>query len=189
MDERELVRLLAKRPELGIEKAMDMYGRAVNTICRSILGDGAFDLVDEAVSETFFKLWKNRKKIRVGEGASLKSYLYSIARKTSIDLLRKSKTEPVPMEEESWLFLEAGITVEEQVRERDVRSTLHQIIALLKEPDNKVFLCKYFLGMKNREIADKLGLNEKRVENILFRGKEKLRQALEERGITCYEEI
>lgn len=189
MEEQELIRLLKRDPERGIEKAMDLYGRAVNTICRSILGEDSPELTDEAVSEAFFKLWRNRNRLKTGEGASLKSYLYSMARSTAIDLLRKKRKECVTMEEEAWLLLEAGITVESEVQERSVRTILHQVIALLKEPENKVFLYKYFLGMKNREIAQRLGLEEKSVENILYRGKGKLRKALEERGITCYEEI
>ena len=82
----------------------------------------------------------------------------------------------------------ADISVEKEQEQRETKQLLHETIALLGEPDNQVFLCKYFLYMKNREIATQLQISEKKIENILYRGKAKLRELLIERGMTCYED-
>lgn len=187
MDDRQLLRLLRDKPDQGLHKAMELYGKAVNTICRSLLQGCSDGLVDEAVSDTFFKLWKNGNQFSLDEGHSLKSYLYSIARNTAIDLRRKNGYSVLSLDDEKAGELISEVMVEEQVQKNEWKSILHQVIQLLGEPDNCVFIYKYFLCMKNREIAQKLQISEKKVENVLYRGKGKMRKMLVERGFTCYE--
>ena len=57
----------------------------------------------------------------------------------------------------------------------------------LGQPDSTIFLQKYYMKRRNKDIAKGLQLTEKKVENILYYGKKKLRNFLKERGITCYE--
>ena len=45
------------------------------------------------------------------------------------------------------------------------------MIERLGEPDNYVFLYKYFMGMKNKEIAKRLQISEKKTENIFLMGR------------------
>lgn len=54
----------------------------------------------------------------------------------------------------------------------------------MKEPDKSVFLYRYFYGYKIADIAAILNLTIKQVENILYRGKERLRKDLQERGVS-----
>ena len=53
----------------------------------------------------------------------------------------------------------------------------------MKEPDKSVFLYRYFYGYKVSDVGEILNLPTKKVENILYCGKEKLRSDLFERGI------
>lgn len=187
MTDKQLIVLLQENPDKGIHKTMQLYGHAVNTICQSMLTGCEEGLVDEAVSETFFKLWKNCSQFSPEGGHSLKSYLYSIARNTAIDMRRKNRCNMESLYEENEQELISDAVVEEEAQKNILKNILHQVIQLLGEPDSCVFIYKYFLCMKNKEIAQKLHIPEKRVENILYRGKGKLKKMLAERGITCYE--
>lgn len=188
MEDRKLICLIQQSPDKGIHKAMQLYGKAVNTICRSILQECEDGLVDEAVSDTFFKLWKNSQQFSLEKGFSLKSWLYSIARNTAIDIRRKNGYPLISLDEEMEQEPVSNIMVETEVQKKEVRQILHEVIEALGEPDSQVFLLKYFLYMKNKEIAAKLQISEKKTENILYRGKSKLKEMLIERGITCYED-
>ncbi len=188
IDDKKLIEFIKDNPDRGIHEAMQMYGRAVNTICRSILQGYDDGLVDEAVSETFFKLWKNSGQFSSQKGTSLKSWIYAVARNTAIDIRRKQGYTEILFNGEEEMEIVADISVEKEQEQRETKQLLHETIALLGEPDNQVFLCKYFLYMKNREIATQLQISEKKIENILYRGKAKLRELLIERGMTCYED-
>lgn len=188
MNDEKLLKLIQTNPNEGIHIAMKLYGTAVNTICHSVLQGCETGLIDEAVSDTFFKLWQKSHLFSTKKGNSLKSWIYSIARNAAIDIRRKNgyvlpslddENEPEPM---------SDILIENEVQKGEVRQILHEVIELLGEPDSQVFLLKYFLLMKNKEIATRLHISEKKLENILYRGKGKLKEMLMERGITCYED-
>ena len=113
--ERKIIKLLKKSPEDGIKMAIDVYGSAVNTICKNILINLNSEDIEEAISDTFFKLWKN--------------------------------------------------------------------VDNFKEPDRSIFILRYFYFEKVKVIASKLNLSEKKVENILYRSKTKLKEELIKGGI------
>ncbi len=188
IDDKKLIELIKDNPDRGIHETMLLYGKAVNTICRSILQGYDDGLVDEAVSETFFKIWKNSGQFSLEKGTNLKSWIYAVARNTAIDIRRKQGYTEISFNGEEEMEIAADISVESEIQQRETKQLLHEVIALLGEPDNQVFLCKYFLYMKNKEIANRLQISEKKTENILYRGKAKLRELLMERGMTCYED-
>ena len=53
----------------------------------------------------------------------------------------------------------------------------------LPHPDKEIFIRRYYLFEPVKEIAEFLNLTPKTVENKLYRGKDKLRTALINKGI------
>lgn len=172
MTDEKLIALIKKKPEKGLSVAIELYGGAVRTICRSVLENR--EDVEEAVSQVFYRLWKYSGSYN-GKG-SLKSYIYSIARNAAFDA---AKAAPVEYE---WDNIDTE-TPETLFIKRQREQLIHQIVDELPEPDRSIFILKYFYFFKNREIAQKLNLSLKQVENKLARNKEKLRAKLIERGI------
>lgn len=118
----------------------------------------------------------------------MKSWIYSIARNASIDILRKNGYTTISLDDQEMTEVVSDISIENEVQRKELKQLLHEVIDKLGEPDNQVFLMKYFLFMKNKDIAAKLQISEKKIENILYRGKGKLKEMLIKRGISCYEE-
>ena len=85
--------------------------------------------------------------------------------------------------EELALDLPSEYLLENEVERRRCEAILHTCLEQMKEPDKSVFLYRYFYGYKVKDIAELLKISAKQVENILYRGKEKLRKDLMERGI------
>ena len=48
---------------------------------------------------------------------------------------------------------------------------MYQAIVQLGQPDSTIFLQKYYMKRRNKDIAKGLQLTEKKVENILYYGK------------------
>ncbi len=184
----EFLRLLSHHPERGMEAILDEYGAAVETICRNFLYDCSQEDREEVVADTFFKLWKYRERIQIDEKSSLKMYLYQIARNTARDFRRKKNRQPVISVEEAVLncvenpeqvVLKSKMENPEQVvLQSEMETILHKMVDQLKEPDRTLFIARYFYGFSVKEAAEKTGVTVKKAENILYRGKKRLEQAL-----------
>lgn len=183
MQEQDIIKLMNENPEAGIHEAMNCYGGAVETICRNFLFDCQEMDIEEAIADSFIKLWKAKEKIRIHNKESLKSYLYAIARNTARDKRRTLNKVSIYSLEEVEMQLKAPLNIEEDFARKSNERILHDCLNDIEEPCRSVFILRYFYGEKIKDIAQKLELAPKKVENILCRGKVKLEKALNERGI------
>lgn len=181
--DKKICSLLKKNPEEGLSLAIDIYGGAVKTICRNILSDCKREDIEEAISDTFLKLWKNIDKYKLEKNTALKSYIYAIARNTAIDKRRqlKGNSEILPIEEN---LLGITISIEDDYTKKINNRVIRNTIENMEEPDKSIFILRYYYYEKIKDIAKRLNLSPKKVENSLYRGKDKLKKSLIEGGIT-----
>lgn len=188
-EEKKLIKLLKKAPNTGMTQVMDMYGKAVLSICRHVLREE--NLAQDAAQETFIKLWRY-----VSEGktitTSLKAFIHQIARNTSITMLRKNGKDIFYGTEEEGIFVEtlvaqSGADLETEWIRRECYRQVREVLREMEEPDHTIFLLKYFYNFSIREIAEALQLKEANVQSRERRGREKLKKALAERGVFEYE--
>lgn len=176
----ELWQMIKKNPEQGLKRAIQLYGGAVKTICRNIIGQDRTEDVEECMSEVFFQLWKNSQNYN--SQYPLKNYIYGVARYTALDyrnrLLKKGQSVSTEI-----MDVVADLDIAEQLITETQSQTIYQIMGEMPFPDREIFLYRYYFGFSITEIADSLKLTYKAVESRLYRGKEKLRTALLERGI------
>ena len=185
----KLKKLLTKHPEEGINQAIDLYGSPVKTICSNILRNYSDDLIEDAIEESFLKLWeytKNGGKIK----SSVKAFLYQIARNTSLDILRKQKKQQDlslnALEEEASaesLLNSHSNHVEQEFTQKHNETLLHKVINEMKEPDRSIFILRYFYFYKVKEIAQLYQLKEDNVESRIRRGLKRLKERLTKGGI------
>lgn len=182
MNDEQIINAIKLSPQTGIDYAMQAYGGAVKVICKAILS-GSDEDVEEAVSDTFFALWRDIEKYDVNK-AAFKSYLYGIARNCA-----KSKARRIKKQAKTILIDKSVEAAANQDIENDAISKINSdimldIISHMKPPQGKVFILKYINGMSIKEISEMLSVKEKDVQNILYRGKKKLKKLFEQRGIT-----
>ena len=180
--DRKIIKLLKKSPEDGIKMVIDVYGSAVNTICKNILINLNSEDIEEAISDTFFKLWKNVDNFNVEKNKSLKSYIYAIARNTCFDKLKSfnCNTSLFDVDEND---LGIDVNMEDEYSKLHNKKIIKTTLDNFKEPDRSIFILRYFYFEKVKVIASKLNLSEKKVENILYRSKTKLKEELRKGGI------
>ena len=180
MDDGELLSLLISDPADGIQTAVSQYGGIAKAAAVRILGRDHHE-IDECVSDTFFKLWNSAKNAKPPVGG-VKSYIAAVARNTAIDVYRKQKSAPqlTPLDD----TFEADYDLEDEYARAENAKIVKECVENLPEPDRTVFLRRYYLGERVKDIAHLTGLGSKQVENILHRGKKKLEHSLLERGVT-----
>lgn len=186
--EKELLLLLRKHPNEGICQIIDEYGAAAKTICSHILRTCDQSLVDDAIQESFIRLWKNvseGKKIK----RNLKGYFYQIARNCALDSLRRYQRQTcfsleVACEDGiEGLMTEAAANVEEEFARKHNYQLVHDVINDMKEPNHTIFILRYYYFFTVKEIAQRVQLKEDNVESRLRREMKRLRGELLERGV------
>lgn len=181
LNDDKIIKLLKNNPSKGLSCAIDNYGPLVKTIALRILGyDNQQDL-EECVSDVFVELWKSIKNYDENKG-SLKNYIISIARFVSINTYnRKLIKEPLIPLEENEFELDTDLETEtfKTINKEIIKETLNN----MPHPDKEIFIRRYYLYESVKEIASYLNMNDKAVENRLYRGKEKLKAALINNGI------
>lgn len=183
MEDRRLIRTIERNPEKGIAIALDLYGDAVKTICKEILAGASPQDVEEAVAETFIRLWRYGRSFKPGRGASLKSYIYGIARNAALDKGRMLHKGGNAAWTENVELADSQLGAEDLVIKKEEELAVRQAVADMAEPDRTIFAMRFFQNHKVKEIAITMGLSEKQVENRLFRSKRVLKEKLKERGI------
>jgi RNA polymerase sigma-70 factor, ECF subfamily len=135
------------------------------------------EVAEELVSEVFFKIWNNRKRILISSSA--KSYLYASIRNISFDHLRKEKHAV-------WVDLEQAGAItcdqynpQEQSEFEELQIKIENAIAKLPKKCRLIFQLSRDHSMKYNEIAETLKLSVKTVETQMGRALKSLRKSLQ----------
>lgn len=184
MREEKLIVLLEADPEKGIAALQECYGPRVRWMVSRILGADRKEDIEECVSDVWVKVWQESKGY-CRERGSLISWIYGIARHTAIDRFRRlAGKESLPFADFCGQE-ELGVNPDfaDQAARRENARILREAVHGMKQPDRNIFLLRYFYFLSVKEIALKLELTEKQVENRLRRGRERLKKELTERGV------
>jgi len=153
---------------LEFQRIYRTYGPAVRARCRAICGNHAD--ADEALQETFVRAWKNRKRF---DGRQPLAWLQTIARNTSIDLLRKRR--PWDDDPVVWLKIPAKTVSPED------RADVEGLFRELKAEDVAMLRLRYVEEWRVREIAEHLNTSartvRRRLEEVEARARVLLRVA------------
>jgi len=146
---------------------------------------GRKDIAEEIVSDTFLKIWENRKILEIN--TSVKAYLFHAVCNNSLNFLRKLKTEN-NLEEyfretssENISFEVTSQEIEEQsLIMESMGHKIEEAVSLLPEQQQRAFRLKRLEGKKTKEVAEIMGLSVKTIEMHLSKATLHLRQNLKD---------
>ncbi len=123
------------------------------------------DIAEDIVQEQFVYLWENRK--RLYNQGSIKSYLYTSVRNKSISFLKSNyyKNKAEPLEVVSDINTNYFQPPDNWLESKELEKIIKNAINELPEKCRMVFTLKRFGELSNKEIADKLKISVKTVEN------------------------
>lgn len=163
MEDKELLRMLHRDGECGLQAALELYGGTVKTIVNRVLYAFPQD-AEECMADTFLKLWKHRNRLK---NTPLRAWLIVTARNTAIDRWRKlSREETLPLPET--LEGDSGFPEDK----------LGALIDELPPPDREIFIRKYYFLETAAEIAAATGRSVDDVNARLSRRRKKMREQL-----------
>lgn len=138
---------------------------------------------DDVVEEVFVDLWKRREEVDFGD--RIEGFLFRAVYTRSINMLRRrnvgrARIESLNAINEKRMEM-AATDSDDPVRSmenRDLRAMLDETISELPDKCRQVFNMSYMSGMRNSEIAGKMGLSVRTVESHIFRALRYLRERL-----------
>jgi RNA polymerase sigma factor (sigma-70 family) len=139
--------------------------------------------VDDIVQESYLRIWR-RQSVQPVRAA--KAFLFTIARRLSIDWLRREKSSVVTSVEnlEAVAVVEVGKSTAEVVADAEITALLVAAIDALPARCREVVILRKFKLLSACETAHQLGLKEATVEMHLYRGNARIRAHLAAHGIT-----
>ncbi|MEY3894993.1 MAG: hypothetical protein RLZZ214_512 [Verrucomicrobiota bacterium] len=159
--------------ERFIEQAMVDYESALIGYAATLLHD--IDLARDVVQDTFIRLCQqDLEKVHT----NLKSWLFTVCRNRSLDLLRKDRRKQ-PLEESDWKKIAA--TDPNPYDETDWQERMAKLMASLERlTDNQrdVIILKFQQDLSYREIQTITGLTTGNIGFLIHTGLKRLREIL-----------
>lgn len=164
----DLVARFRAGDEAAVREVHQRYGGAVRTVARAMFSDP--ELVAEVVQQTFIKAWRSAASF--DENRDLAPWLYAIARRTAIDVLRREKALPTSVPDEE--VAGPSVSFEHIWETWEIRNAVDD---LPHGERDVVRLCNLG-GFSHDEVADRLGIPVGTVKSRSARAYKRLAAAL-----------
>lgn len=159
--------------EAAVRAVYQCYGGAIQTIARSVVPDP--ELSKEVVQQTFLKAWRSAGSFDTER--EFAPWLYAIARRTAIDVLRTQRRS-APAAELIETAAEDGdygtMSLERTWEIHEVRQAIDQ----LPQVERETIRLSHMVGLSHPEIAERLGVPVGTVKSRSARGHARLGHSL-----------
>jgi len=166
----DLVARFRAGDESAVRDVYQRYGGAIQTVARSMTRDP--ELVAEIVQQTFVKAW--RASATFEEGRDLAPWLYTIARRTAIDALRR---EMRPTAGDHDPEVDVAVTTLSFERTWEIHEVRRALDGIPVE-EREVVRLSHLVGLSHPEIADRMGIPVGTVKSRSARAHKRLAVAL-----------
>lgn len=167
----EILKLLERRDERGLELLRRQYGGLVSYVVRGICRESRD--AEECVSDVWLAVWEKAERFDPRRG-SLSGWLTAVARNAALNRLRRRRLEIQALEEGDG----AAPSPEEAVLRREDLERLRAVVQSLGREERRLFARKYYYCQSTAQMAAELGLSERAVEGRLYRLRQKLQKRL-----------
>lgn len=158
----------------AIRQLMDRYLERLTLFCFTFLHSLAE--AEDMALDAFAVIAMKRS---TWYGGSFRRWLYRIARNLSISRFRKLRLLQVPFDEAHHLTESSAEAVYWRQEETEA---LKALLDRLAPDERRVLTLLYLENMSYVQVAQALGMDEKRVDNLAYRGKKRLREWLIQEG-------
>ena len=133
---------------------------------------------EEIVQDFFVRLWTKRKNLY--QAGSLKSYLFTSIKNSSLNFLKKEKVKSRLIEELKEILKDNLLYDPDLYIQSTLQDEIRKAFEKLPPRTREVFLLSRFKGKRNDEIALELNLSKRTVETHITHALKILREELKE---------
>lgn len=181
MTDEEIIQLLLRRDESGIDVLRRKYGRLLKSVAYGILRSEQD--AEECESEALLRAWNS---IPPAKPEHLSGYLCQITRRTALDRYdynnaAKRSGESLPLDELAE-YISGGGDAAERLSENELTRLLNSFLMSQDYDTRVIFMRRYWFGDTTAEIAQRLHASQSMVKSRISRTLKKLREYLRKEG-------
>ena len=170
---KEIIKKLQKGDVLSFDEIYREYNKKIYSFSLSYLKNR--EDAEGVVQEVFLNLWRKRADMKTQY--EIGSYLFTITYNTIRKHFRKLSRERKHLEEYDKTVLTEDNSTNTSIEYRNMVELAEAAIGQLPARQRNIYhLCRD--GLTSKEIAEKLGISARTVENHLYRAKSYLKKAL-----------
>jgi RNA polymerase sigma-70 factor (ECF subfamily) len=131
---------------------------------------------EEIVQEVFLRIWEKREN--VDESQSFSSYIFQAAKHRIFNGFRKKVNEQAYLDFVVYANDASSNFTDMEVEYQEIKSKAEAVISAMPPKRQEIFRLSREQGLKNKEIAEKLQISIKTVENQMSQALKFLREEL-----------
>jgi len=168
-EEKVLLEKIIKKDERALLRLYKKYQPSVFNYVKSQISN--YQTAEELTQDIFIDFIEALRDFRFQ--SSLKTFLFSIARHKIIDQIRKKKLKNILFSRLPSYVVEGlkAVFIDEEIDKKELRKKITRILESLPNDYRLILRLKYVEGIKIKEIANKLEMNFKATESLLFRAR------------------
>lgn len=161
MENQAVASLLGKRDEATFEQVFKSHFKRLHAYAFTILQNEVE--AEETVQQVFFKLWERNETLTVN--GSITAYLYRAVHNESLNFIKHQKVKSTHQLHIAYRMKNDVEQPGKKVIAKELEKKIQEALNELPEQCRTVFQMSRFDEMKYREVAEKLGISVKTVEN------------------------
>lgn len=131
------------------------------------------DIAEELSQDVFEKIWRNREELT--NLRSFSSYLYRMSKNTAINYIEHQYVEKTYVENYK---ADLDFSLEDELDAKEIKLLILLEVDKMPEQRKRIFMMSRFENFKNEEIAEKLNITKKTVENHLNLALKQIRKTI-----------
>lgn len=172
-DKNELVKSLSKGDQNAFRHLFLSYFPKVKKFIEQLIKDET--TAEDLSQDIFVKLWESKE--RLSEIEFFDAYLYRMAKNSVITQMKRDLYNVTYLEHE-YSKKNEFVSIEEELFAKEVRLLVELTVSKMPAQRKKVFEMSRIEGLKNDEIAEKLHLSKKTIENHLNLALKEIRKTI-----------
>lgn len=168
-EEKVLLEKIIKKDERALLRLYKKYQPSVFNYVKSQINN--YQTAEELTQDIFIDFIEALRDFRFQ--SSLKTFLFSIARHKIIDQIRKKKIKNILFSKLPSFIVESlkVVFIDEEIDKKELKEKIGKVLDYLPNDYRLILRLKYVEGIKIKEIANKLEMNFKATESLLFRAR------------------
>jgi len=168
-EEKKLLEKIVNRDEKSLLLVYKKYQPSIFNFVKSQISN--YQTAEELTQDIFLDFIEALRDFRFQ--SSLKTFIFSIARHKVIDQIRKKKIKNILFSHLPSFIVEGlkVVLIDEEIDKKELQEKIAKIINSLPNDYQLILRLKYIEGVKIKEISEKLKMNFKATESLLFRAR------------------